>query len=243
MIRLKKKKAEERAAALAKAKADAAAAESGAVAAAGDGAADDSSAMDVAAEGKAEDGADGAAGGGMKLLGIGGRSAKRSEGGQAKGRRTPGEIRIQKDIAELDGGSVATVTFPNPNDLTSFHVEIRPDEGMWQGAAYDFTFSIDQNYPHQPPRVLCNTPIYHPNINFEGNVCLNILREDWKPVFDINCIIYGLIHIFQEPNADDPLNHAAAEMLRNDPRTFERLVKRSLRGATIEGMRFPVLVH
>jgi hypothetical protein len=25
--------------------------------------------------------------------------------------------------------------------------------------------------------------VYHPNIDLEGNVCLNILREDWKPVF------------------------------------------------------------
>ena len=38
--------------------------------------------------------------------------------------------------------------------------------------------------------------IYHPNINLEGKVCLNILREDWKPVLDINAVIYGLIFLF-----------------------------------------------
>ena len=49
--------------------------------------------------------------------------------------------------------------------------------------------------------------VYHPNINLEGNVCLNILREDWKPVLDINAVIYGLIYLFYEPNPEDPLNH------------------------------------
>ena len=38
--------------------------------------------------------------------------------------------------------------------------------------------------------------VYHPNIDLEGNVCLNILREDWKPVLNINIIIYGLYHLF-----------------------------------------------
>lgn len=38
--------------------------------------------------------------------------------------------------------------------------------------------------------------VYHPNIDLDGNVCLNILREDWKPVLNINTIIYGLYHLF-----------------------------------------------
>ncbi len=38
--------------------------------------------------------------------------------------------------------------------------------------------------------------MYHPNIDLEGNVCLNILREDWKPVLSINSVIYGLQFLF-----------------------------------------------
>ena len=38
--------------------------------------------------------------------------------------------------------------------------------------------------------------VYHPNIDLEGNVCLNILREDWKPVLSINSVIYGLHYLF-----------------------------------------------
>lgn len=41
-----------------------------------------------------------------------------------------------------------------------------------------------------------NLQVYHPNIDLEGNVCLNILREDWKPVLNINTVIYGLFHLF-----------------------------------------------
>jgi ubiquitin-protein ligase len=120
------------------------------------------------------------------------------------------------DITDLDGGTVAQVEFPNPNDLTNFSVVVSPDSGCWSGAKYHFTFAIPALYPHEPPKVTCNTKIYHPNINLEGAVCLNILREDWKPVLDINAVIYGLIYLFYEPNPDDPLNREAADLYRSD---------------------------
>ena len=45
-------------------------------------------------------------------------------------------------------------------------------------------------------QVKCETKVYHPNIDLDGNVCLNILREDWKPVLTINSIVYGLQYLF-----------------------------------------------
>jgi ubiquitin-conjugating enzyme E2 M len=147
------------------------------------------------------------------------------------------------DIAELDSGKVATINFPNPNDLTSFDVVISPDSGYWKQATYHFTFTIPDHYPHSPPKVECKTKIYHPNIDLEGKVCLNILREDWKPVLDINSVIYGLIYLFYEPNPDDPLNHEAAELFRKDVRQFERLVQRTLRGGILDGVQFERLVQ
>mmetsp|Transcript_31573 Transcript_31573/g.41726 ORF Transcript_31573/g.41726 Transcript_31573/m.41726 type:complete len:230 (+) Transcript_31573:129-818(+) len=178
---------------------------------------------------------------GVKLIGIGGKKS-RTGGAKKQKKRTPGELRIQKDIAELDGGNVATITFPNPNNLTLFDVRVTPDTGMWRGATYHFSFTIPAMYPHEPPKVHCHTKIYHPNINLQGKVCLNILREDWKPVLDINAVIYGLIYLFYEPNPEDPLNHEAAELFRNDARQFERVVRRSLQGYSVGGESFDRLI-
>lgn len=95
--------------------------------------------------------------------------------------------------------------FPNPDDILNFTLTIEPDEGMYKGGAFHFSFAINQNFPHDPPKVKCTQKIYHPNIDLEGNVCLNILREDWKPVLNLNAVIVGL----QVRHKQVPNNHSA----------------------------------
>lgn len=85
---------------------------------------------------------------------------------------------------------------PNPDDLLNFKVYISPDEGFYKGGRFTFSFKVSQEYPHEPPKVKCEQRIFHPNIDLEGNVCLNILREDWKPVLSINTIVYGIQYLF-----------------------------------------------
>lgn len=84
------------------------------------------------------------------------------------------------------------MAFPNPDDILNFTLTIEPDEGMYKGGSFVFTFAVNQNFPHDPPKVKCTQKIYHPNIDLEGNVCLNILREDWKPVLNLNAVVVGM---------------------------------------------------
>jgi ubiquitin-protein ligase len=96
------------------------------------------------------------------------------------------------DLEELSLGATMKTHFPNPDDILNFKLTIDPDEGMYKGGRFEFDFKINQNFPHDPPKVKCTQKIYHPNIDLEGNVCLNILREDWKPVLNLNAVVVGL---------------------------------------------------
>lgn len=96
------------------------------------------------------------------------------------------------DLAELEASKTWKTEFPDPDDILNFVLTIEPDEGMYKGGRFHFNFAINQNFPHDPPKVKCTQKIYHPNVDLEGNVCLNILREDWKPVLNLNAVIVGL---------------------------------------------------
>ena len=76
----------------------------------------------------------------------------------------------------------------------------------------------------------------------QGNVCLNILRADWKPVLGVNAVILGLIFLFIEPNPNDPLNKEAAELMRTNLSSFNDKVRRTLRGGQIDSVHFPKMI-
>lgn len=147
-------------------------------------------------------------------------------------------LRIQKDLADLSLPHTCKTEFPDPNNLLNFKLFIMPDEGFYRNGRFCFQFTISNNYPHEPPKVKCLTQVYHPNIDMEGNVCLNILREDWNPILAISSVIYGLIHLFMEPNPEDPLNKEAAQVLQSNRRLFEQNVAKSMRGGYIGQVYF-----
>lgn len=88
--------------------------------------------------------------------------------------------------------------FPDGDDILNFFLYIEPDEGMYKGGVFKFRFAVPETFPHEPPKVNCEQKIYHPNIDVEGKICLNILREDWKPVLNLQAIVIGLQVCFGE---------------------------------------------
>mmetsp|Transcript_9922 Transcript_9922/g.26383 ORF Transcript_9922/g.26383 Transcript_9922/m.26383 type:complete len:182 (-) Transcript_9922:129-674(-) len=170
------------------------------------------------------------------------RQVKDSQQRKASGetqKTAPGELRAQSDVHQLDVPSSMELVFPDPASIMTFEVILRPEEGLYADGQFHFVVTIPADYPHSAPKVKCNTKVYHPNIDLEGNVCLNILRQDWKPVLTLNSVLYGVQLLFLEPNPDDPLNKQAAEMMTKSPQAFQSFVYRSLRGGYVNGEYFP----
>ncbi|BFZ54495.1 NEDD8-conjugating protein ubc12 [Savitreella phatthalungensis] len=155
-----------------------------------------------------------------------------------KPRTSAAQIRVQKDLTELSLPSTMETRFANPDDLLNFQLLITPDEGLYKGGRFTFDFAINGEYPHEPPKVKAAEKIYHPNIDLDGNVCLNILREDWKPVLNLNAVVVGLQFLFIEPNPADPLNKDAAKELVSNRELFRRNVREAMMGGNVGGITF-----
>lgn len=144
-------------------------------------------------------------------------------------KQSSGELRVQKELTELSLPSNISIHFPEGNNkIMHFEVTIKPEEGLYRNGQFIFKINIPDTYPYDAPKVLCTTKVFHPNIDPEGKICLNILREDWKPVLSILTIIHGLHFLFLDPNPNDPLNKEAAQMMLDNPQQFKLKVQQSI---------------
>lgn len=84
--------------------------------------------------------------------------------------------------------------------------------------------------------------IFHPNIDLEGKVCLNILRDEWKPISTLKTVIFGLLFLFLSPNPADPLNKDAAEMMLKDMNQFATIVKSTMKGGSYKDVMFDKII-
>lgn len=68
---------------------------------------------------------------------------------------------------------------------------------------------VPERYPFEPPQIRFLTPIYHPNIDSAGRICLDILKLPpkgaWRPSLSIATVLTSIQLLMSEPNPDDPL--------------------------------------
>eukprot|EP01084_Bolivina_argentea_P272514 464016_1 len=179
---------------------------------------------------------------GLYKKGLGRRAKKKAIADDKKKRKSPGVIRVQTDLDELELPGNCKIELPDKQNLQVFHIVIKVDGGYWKGGKYSFKFDIPDNYPYKPPKVTLIEKIYHPNIDLNGNVCLNLLKKDWTAILTVQQVMHGLIFLFLEPNHADPLNLEAAKVLRENESTFANNVKKSLRGGYVLGTQFQKMI-
>ncbi|KAJ0594358.1 putative ubiquitin-conjugating enzyme E2, ubiquitin-conjugating enzyme/RWD [Helianthus annuus] len=121
-----------------------------------------------------------------------------------------------------------------------------PPDSPYSGGVFLVTIHFPPDYPFKPPKVAVTfftyssysmrnniitshllfkvafrTKVFHPNINSNGSICLDILKEQWSPALTISKVLLSICSLLTDPNPDDPLVPEIAHMYKTDRNKYE----------------------
>jgi len=140
---------------------------------------------------------------------------------------TPARKRLMRDFKRLQSDPPAGIQgAPLDNNVLSWLAVIfGPDDTPWEGGTFKLLLEFTEEYPNKPPAVKFITKMYHPNIYADGKICLDILQNQWSPIYDIAGILTSIQSLLSDPNPASPANAEASQLYDKDRREYNRRVK------------------
>jgi len=113
---------------------------------------------------------------------------------------------------------------PADDDLFKWQATIMgPDDSPYAGGVFFLLINFPSDYPFKPPKIKFKTKIYHPNINAQGGICLDILKDQWSPALTISKVLLSICSLLTDPNPDDPLVAEIAKIYKTDRKKYNKL--------------------
>ncbi|CAL5389017.1 unnamed protein product [Camellia sinensis] len=144
--------------------------------------------------------------------------------------------RILKELKDLQKDPPTSCSAgPVAEDMFHWQATIMgPPDSPYAGGVFLVTIHFPPDYPFKPPKassksifshgittVAFKTKVFHPNINSNGSICLDILKEQWSPALTISKVLLSICSLLTDPNPDDPLVPEIAHMYKTDRAKYE----------------------
>ena len=135
--------------------------------------------------------------------------------------------RINKELQDLQKDPPANCSAgPVGDDLFHWQATIMgPPDSPYQGGVFFLNINFPPDYPFKPPKVTFTTKIYHPNVNSNGSICLDILNAQWSPALTTSKVILSICSLLTDPNPDDPLVPEIARVYKTDIAKYNETAK------------------
>jgi len=135
--------------------------------------------------------------------------------------------RINKELKDIMNDPPAQCSAgPVGDDVFHWQATILgPPDSPFEGGVFFLNITFPTDYPFKPPKFTFTTRIYHPNINSNGAICLDILRSQWSPALTVAKVLLSICSLLCDPTPDDPLVPEIARLYKTDPGKYAECAK------------------
>ncbi|CAH0394557.1 unnamed protein product [Bemisia tabaci] len=135
--------------------------------------------------------------------------------------------RIQKELAEitLDPPPNCSAGPKGDNFYEWVSTILGPPGSVYEGGVFFLDIHFSPEYPFKPPKVTFRTRIYHCNINSQGVICLDILKDNWSPALTISKVLLSICSLLTDCNPADPLVGSIATQYLQNREEHDRIAR------------------
>lgn len=137
--------------------------------------------------------------------------------------------RINKELLEFNNSPIngCSASPKDENNMFNWTANIHgPIDSPYEGGIFLLDIVFPSEYPFRPPHINFTTKIYHPNINSQGNICLDILKDQWSPALTISKVLLSIASLLTDPNPNDPLVPEIATLYKTNIDAFNQEAKK-----------------
>ncbi|XP_056300204.1 ubiquitin-conjugating enzyme E2 E1-like isoform X2 [Pseudoliparis swirei] len=135
--------------------------------------------------------------------------------------------RIQKELADITLDPPPNCSAgPKGDNIYEWRSTILgPPGSVYEGGVFFLDIAFTSDYPFKPPKVTFRTRIYHCNINSQGVICLDILKDNWSPALTVSKVLLSICSLLTDCNPADPLVGSIATQYTTNRAEHDRTAK------------------
>ncbi len=105
--------------------------------------------------------------------------------------------RLQKELVDFNKEPPLSCSAGPDESGNLFHWNatiIGPDDSPYAGGVFFLDIIFPHRYPFKAPKVKFLTKVYHTNINWYGDICLDNLKDQCIPALTVSRLLFSSCH-------------------------------------------------
>ncbi|WFD21775.1 oxalate--CoA ligase [Malassezia equina] len=142
--------------------------------------------------------------------------------------KIPNRIWIAESIPKTFGRAGDDATFVEATTMEGARLKriMREIAACEKDPDDEITVKMIDGYPFHPLQMRFITKVYHPNVSSQsGAICLDILKDQWSPVYTLKTTLMSLRSLLCSPEPNDPQDAEVARHYTSDFEGYEKTAR------------------